>query len=191
MPRPVQWLFGLLITALLVGVPVGYAAYRKAHVRNFRAVRDGVLYRSGQLSLRGLKQVVYDYQIKTVISLRDADVPRQPPPDAAEEEHCRQRGIKYVRIPPRHWSAPDGSVPAEANVRAFLEVMDEPANHPVLLHCFRGVHRSGAYSAIFRMEYEGWGRQAALAEMEALGYDRLAEEWDVREYLERYQPRQK
>jgi protein tyrosine/serine phosphatase len=189
MPRLLQGLLALVIVVILVGTPVGYAAYRKAHVRNFRVVRDGVLYRSGQLSEVGLKRVLYDYQIKTVISLRDAAAPGQEPPDRAEEEHCRKRAINYVRIPPRNWSAPDGSVPAEVGVRQFLEVLDNPANHPVLIHCLRGVHRTGAYCAVFRMEYDGWSHAAALAELRELGYDRLTEEWDVREYLERYQLR--
>ena len=182
MPRVVRWCFATLIAGLLVGGPVGYAAYRKAHVRNFRVVRAGVLYRSGQLSLAGLKGIVSDRGIKTVITLRDD-------PDQAEEEFCRKRGLHYHRLPPRNWLAPDGSVPAAVNVQKFLEIMDDPAHHPVLVHCFRGVHRTGAYSAVFRMEYDGWGRDAALAEMQALGYSNLGEEQDIREYLERYQPR--
>ena len=59
----------------------------------------------------------------------------------------------------------------------------------MLLHCFRGVHRTGAYSAIFRMEFEGWDNAAALAEMQALGYSTLDDEDDIRSYLERYRPR--
>ncbi len=178
--------FGLLIAGMLVGVPVGYAAYRKAHLRNFRVVREGVLYRSGQLSLQGLKNMVNDHGIRTVISLRDP-----LGHDTEEEEYCDKRGIHFYRIPPRNWSAPDGSVPAEPGVRKFLAIMDDPAHYPVLVHCYRGVHRTGAYSAIFRMEYDRWGREAALAEMQLLGYDHFGEEPDILAYLERYQPREK
>lgn len=189
MPQSVRWFFAVLIAALLVGGPVGYASYRKAHLRNFRVVSHGVLYRSGQLSLDGLKRVINDYDIRTVITLRDAAVPGEPALDAAEEEYCQQRGIHFFRIPPRNWWAGDGSVPAEPGVRQFLAIMDESSHYPVLVHCFRGVHRSGAYSAIFRIEYERWSNAAALAEMQALGYSNLDEEWDILGYLERYQPR--
>lgn len=189
MPRLVSGLFAVFLTAVLVGGPLGYATYRKAHLRNFRAVRDGVLYRSGQLSLAGLKSVINDHDIRTVITLRDAPTPEAPAPDAVEEEYCRTRGIHYYRIPPRNWGAADGSVPVEPSVRRFLEIMDDPAHYPVLLHCFRGVHRTGAYSALFRMEYEGWTNAAALAEMQALGYTTLDEEEDILTYLAHYQPR--
>ena len=79
--------------------------------RNFHIVREGVLYRSGQISVEGLQRLVHDYQIKTVITLRDAQRPGDPPPDLAEEEWCRKEEILHVRIPPRAWEAADGSVP--------------------------------------------------------------------------------
>lgn len=191
MPRYVRNCFALLIVAMIFGVPVAYAAYRKAQVRNFRCVRDGVLFRSGQLTPSGLKQVEYDHGIKTVITFRDAHVAGDPPPDRAEEEYCHRRGVRYYRIPPRNWSAPDGSVPAEQSVQRFLQIMDDPSHYPVLIHCFRGVHRSGAYSAIYRMEYERWSKEAALAEMQLLGYTTLDDEKDILTYLENYRPRWK
>jgi tyrosine-protein phosphatase SIW14 len=177
-------LLSIFLIVLLVGGPLGYASYRHSHVRNFRVVHEGVLYRSGQLSHAGLKEIVYDHGIQTVISLRDLS-----DGERSEEEYCKKRGLNHHRIPPRNWSAPDGSVPAEPGIRKFLEIMDDPANYPVLIHCFRGVHRSGAYCAVFRMEYQRWSREAAMAEMQLLGYDNLEAEWDIRTYLERYQPR--
>jgi protein tyrosine/serine phosphatase len=67
--------------------------------------------------------------------------------------------------------------------------MDDPRNYPVLVHCFAGVHRTGAYCAIYRMEYEGWSNAEAIAEMRRCGYDDVDAEWDIYGYLEQYQPR--
>jgi protein tyrosine/serine phosphatase len=189
MPRSLCYLFGVLILALLIAGPAGYAAYRPKHVRNLRVVRDGVLYRSGQLSLTGLRQVLHDHGIKTVVTLRDAATPGAAPPDRAEEEYCLAQEINYHRISPRTWWAPDGSVPAEEGVRRFREVMDDPRNYPVLIHCFAGLHRTGAYCAIYRMEYDRWINTKAIAEMRALGYRDIEDEWDLLGYLESYRPR--
>ncbi len=185
----VRWFLGLSIVAMLVGGPMAYLHYRTVHFRNFHVVRDGVLYRSGQLSLDGLKRAIHDYDIRTVVTLRDAHVPGDPAPDAAEEAYCKEQGMRYVRIPPRAWWASDNSVPAEQGVRTFLEVMDDPSNYPVLVHCFAGYHRSGAYSAIYRMEYEGWTNRNALDEMKNYGYQGLDEHLDLLWYLEDYRPR--
>jgi len=191
MPRTLQWLLGLLIVAMLIGAPWGYAEYRQANFRNFRTVQDGVLYRSGQLSMNGFKRVVHDHGIRTVITLRDASRPGEMPPDVAEENFCLLQDINHHRLPPRLWLGPDETVPAADNVRRFLEIIDDPKNHPVLIHCYAGSHRTGAYCAIYRMEYQRWSSADAIAEVKELGYANLHKEEDVLGYLERYQPRWK
>jgi tyrosine-protein phosphatase SIW14 len=188
MPRSVRLLLGLLLTALLIGGPWAYASYRRTQTRNFRIVHDGHLYRSGQMTLSGLKRVVHDYGIKTVITLRDAATPGERPPDSKEEAYCLAEEINYFRIPPRAWWAPDGPAPVEAGVKKFLDIVTDPDNHPVLVHCFAGSHRTGAYCAIYRMEVQHWSNEEALAEMKACGYSNLDEEWDILGYLEQYRP---
>ena len=77
--------FGVLLTlAILIGGPVGYAAYRNANFRNFRVVEPGVLYRSGQLSQAGLERVIHDFGIRTIVTLRDPVVSGKEP-DWGEE----------------------------------------------------------------------------------------------------------
>jgi tyrosine-protein phosphatase SIW14 len=188
MPRVLRYLFSLLILALLVGVPLAYARYRHAQLRNFHVIQDGVLYRSGQMTLDGLKRVIHDHGIKTVVTLRDAVRPDRPTPDVAEEEYCKKEELTYVRISPRPWWAPDGSVPGDQGVQKFLEVMRDPANYPVLIHCFAGVHRTGAHCAVYRMELNHWTNEQAIAEMVAHGYDNISDEMDLLTYLEQYVP---
>jgi protein tyrosine/serine phosphatase len=191
MPRPLRYGFGLLITFVVVGGPILYSNYRQSEVRAFRVVRDGVLYRSGQLSLDGFKRVVREYDIKCVVSLRDAIHPGDTPPDWEEEKYCKAEEITYVRITPERWWASDDSVPAEKGIRRFRAVMDDPANYPVLIHCFAGVHRTGAYCAVYRMEYEHWSNAEAIAEMRSCGYRNIDDEYDLLSYLEGYRPRWK
>src|SRR5262249_11866410 len=49
-PQVVRYSLAGLIAVLLIGGPIGYALYKKPQLRNFRVVRDGVLYRSGQMT---------------------------------------------------------------------------------------------------------------------------------------------
>jgi len=183
-----RWCFGLLTLGVIVGGPLGYAVYRNVNYRCFRAVEPGVLYRSGQLSQSGLERVLTDYGIRTVITLRDPSVSGKEP-DWGEEEFCQKRDVKYIRIAPQRWSSPDGGPgPADAGVQTFLQVMDDPENQPVLIHCFAGVHRTGAYLAVYRMEFEHWSNARAIDELRAT-YSNLDNEADVRGYLENYQPR--
>jgi tyrosine-protein phosphatase SIW14 len=66
--------------------------------------------------------------------------------------------------------------------------MSDPANHPVLVHCFAGTHRTGAYVAVYRMEFDGLTNQQAIAELMANGYTNINEEMDLLGFLEQYQP---
>lgn len=191
MRRYVQIAFGFAITLFVIGGPIAYASYRDKNFRNFRTVRPGVLYRSGQMTASGLERIVHDYGIRTVVTLRDADLAGHRPPDWREEEYCRKMDIHHFRLPPRLWWSESGPIPADQNVRKLLDVIDDPRHHPVLIHCFAGAHRTGAYCAIFRMEYDHWDNQTALDELYRCGYEHLYDEWDVLGYLQNYVPRWK
>ena len=178
------------MAALVAGVPLLYASHRQTTLRNLRIVQDGVLYRSGQLTPAGFDRVLNDYQIKTVITLRTVRTPGLPYPDGWEKDICDARGLKHVRLIPRVWGPDEkGEVPAEENVRQFLAVMDDPANHPVLVHCFAGIHRTGIMCSIYRMEYDRWPADRALAEMQACGFDPEDMHEHIEGYLRNYHPR--
>ena len=192
MRRPVLAALVAVVAALVVAPAVLYSAYRQTAYRNVRVVEDGVLYRSGQLTPAGLDRVLHDYGIKTVITLRTVRDSGKPYPDEWEAEVCRARGLKHVRLVPKVWGHDEkGEVPADENVRAFLAVMDDPANHPVLVHCFAGVHRTGTMCAVFRMEYQRWPAEKAIAETQVYGFDPEDMHEHIEGYLRAYRPRPK
>ena len=187
--RFLRYLPAVLVAVSLFAVPYGYSEIREKHLRNVRVVDDGVLYRSGQPSPAGLGRLIHDYDIRTVVCFRDVEKGKtEIPPEQWEEGFCAKLGINYVRLPLKVWSHENGVIPADDNVRRFLEIMADRKNHPVLIHCYRGVHRTGTYAAIYRMEHQGWSNAEAMEELKELGYDNLDKELDVRGYLERYKP---
>jgi tyrosine-protein phosphatase SIW14 len=184
MPRLLHVVFTLCVATVMIAGPWWYTHLHDRHFRSLHVVEDGVLYRSGQLDLEGLKTIVRDYRIKTIISLRDGDSTL----DQDEVDWAPYAGITHIRIPPRPWQAEDGSVPAEQGLARFREVMDDPRNYPVLIHCFAGIHRTGAYCAVYRMDRQRWSNADAIAEMRTLGYTTLDGDRDILGFLERYRP---
>lgn len=194
MPKPckkwIPFFLGALIALLLIWGPIAYSRHLVGQYRNFRIVDDAKLYRSGQMTWSALHRTIEEYGIRTVISLRYAVRDGDRPPDWQEEEACKKLGIKYIRIRPREWSPDDnGSIPSQEPVDQFLKIMDDRSVYPVLIHCFAGMHRTGSYCALYRMEYQHWSNDEALNELKSLGYDNLDREEDVRGYLEAYVPR--
>jgi tyrosine-protein phosphatase SIW14 len=185
MPTKLAVVFAGLIATLVVAAPIGYKRWHDKEYRNFRVVEEGVLYRSGQLPLPRLQQFVQTHGIRTVVCLRKGN----DPIDQQEETWVTARGLKFVRIQPPTWYPDEtGKVPAEAALQTFRDVMDDPANYPVLVHCFAGIHRTGAMCAVFRMDYQGWSNEQAMAEMRTMGYSILDDHEDVQGFMIQYRP---
>lgn len=179
-----------IVVALVVAVPLLYSAHRQNTIRNFHVVEDGVLYRSGQLSPEIFNRVMDEYGIKTVVTLRSSRHEGQPFPDACEEKTCFDRHIRHVRLKPKVWGENEkGEVPADENVKAFLDLMRKKENHPVLVHCFAGIHRTGIMCALFRMEYHHWTADRAIEEMQLRGFEPKDMHEHIEAYLRGYHPR--
>jgi tyrosine-protein phosphatase SIW14 len=184
MPNYLRCTFAALIAALLIAGPWWYKGLYERHYRNFHVVTPGKLYRSGQLDAEGLKDMVRLYDIKTIVCLRDAESETSQ----QEEKWAAGQALNYVRIQQKPWRPSAGFIPAEEGLRTFRNVMRDPRNYPVLVHCFAGMHRTGAYCAVYRMDFEGWTTRAALAEMRLMGYQTLDEDVDILDYLANYRP---
>lgn len=192
MPARLRFALAATVVALIVAAPLVYSAHLSTHMRNLRVTEPGVLYRSGQLTPAGLEQVIRDHSIKTVVTLRAARQPGARSPDSWEEDMCAAKGLNHVRIVPRVWGADEaGEIPAEQAVQEFLAVMDKKENHPVLVHCFAGIHRTGTMCAIFRMEYHGWTAERAMSEMQLYGFAPEDMHEHIAVYLRGYKPRGK
>ena len=182
----------LLLLALIAGLPAAHYSLTSVETRNFRVVTPGVLYRSGQMTPAGLSRILDEYRIRTLISFRDSRDSTAPPPDEFETDLCQSKRVEYHRLAPQRWSAPDGTVPAKANVAKFLEIVRDPKTpRPILVHCFAGIHRTGAFVAIYRMECEGWSNDDAIQEMLRIGSIRSTFENDQLDYLANYRPNRK
>jgi uncharacterized protein (TIGR01244 family) len=95
---------------------------------------------------------------RSVINLR---LPSEP--GVAEEAAVvEQAGMTYIHLPM------DGSAPEKATAERFLDVVANPANQPVYIHC-ASANRVGAMWAIKRVVLDGWPRDRAIAEGQAIG----------------------
>ena len=83
-------------------------------------------------------------------------------------------------------------VPTQETVDKFLDIMDDSSNYPVLIHCYHGVGRAQLFSAIYRIEYEGWSNQDAREQTRILLKGSSFDEGAPKgEYLINYKPRSK
>ena len=136
----------LLLGSLGVGAVYGYWV---VFDHRFTTITEGRIYKSGAMSPETLVDKVRRYGIKTVIDLRSNSTKVD-----TERSALEQVGVQYFHIPSRQ-------IPANETMEAFLEVMDNHADPPILIHCKHGEGRSVLFAAIYRMEYESWSKERA------------------------------
>jgi protein tyrosine phosphatase (PTP) superfamily phosphohydrolase (DUF442 family) len=198
MARIVRWALVMGVVILVAGLPFVHYRYVYAHSKRLREVDPGRVYRSGQLNADGFRDARDQCGIRTVICLRDDD----PDPEVdrgflpgsgtlKESELCEQLGLRFLFIAPDLVSRRQVPGRRPEAIERFLEVMDDPASYPVLIHCNAGLNRTGVLVAVYRMEYQGWSRAEAFRETLDNGFGRSqctsANDY-IKQYILTYEP---
>jgi protein tyrosine/serine phosphatase len=158
---------GFAVLAIVL-IFVGKYVYDMNINHNFETITEGKVYKSGVIPPDQLKDYINKYHIKSVIDLRfpgtgdDVNNPEIPAELTAEKNAIEKiKGVNYFN---------NGSdqVPKPENLKTFFRIMDNPANYPVLIHCYHGVGRAELYSAIYRIEYENFTNEEARSGVRTL-----------------------
>ena len=158
---------GFAVLAIVLFL-VGKYVYDMNINHNFETITEGKVYKSGVIPPDELENYINEYHIKSVVDLRfpgtgdDVNNPEIPAELTAEKEAIEKiKGVNYFN---------NGSdqVPKQENLKTFFRIMDNPANYPVLIHCYHGVGRAEMYSAIYRIEYENFTNEEARSGVRTL-----------------------
>jgi protein tyrosine/serine phosphatase len=120
-------------------------------IKNFGKVNENY-YRGSQPTEAQISQLKA-IGIKSVIDLRKDNEPE-------EQSWVEGGGMKYFNIPLRSSEAA-----SEEQTNYFLQLVNDPNNWPVFVHCKGGRHRTGALTALYRITHDGWTAEQAFREM--------------------------
>jgi hypothetical protein len=124
---------------------------------NFRVVEPGLVYRCAQLSSRELERTVKTYGIKTVINLRGVC---EPAPWYLDQ--CRVLSRLQVSLEDLGCSA--GRLPSTQTIRQLLEILNQ-TEYPILVHCHRGIDRTGLVVAVALLLHHDMDLDTALKQL--------------------------
>jgi tyrosine-protein phosphatase SIW14 len=191
-----RWYFSLFLCLFTVVSIAWYAFMQERHYRHLYVVKPGVLYRSGQLTHKGLERVLYENNIGTLINLRSPDSGKTDKSDSWEEDLCFKSFVRFVSIPFRPADHPKALSMTETHeiideaAGRFLEILSDPISYPrpILIHCLAGVHRTGLMVALYRVEKEGWSKEQAIDEMKQRGYTAFVSDDPLCQFIVNWTP---
>jgi len=166
MKKPMKSLLGLIVLGVVTASGLWAWSYYVGLPRNFGEVAPGRLYRSGQGSEPQLRHAIERYHLKSIICLRKVQGDGDPRWFRQEKDLARRMGVNFIYQPMTADTLGDEKVWIK-----LLEIAQDPASGPVLVHCAQGELRTGFFCALYRQIIDGWSWEKAIAEMERFGYD--------------------
>lgn len=153
------WLTAAAAMLVLTGMAVSVSQNPKTTgaIRNFGKVNENY-YRGSQPTAEQFAQLKA-LGIKTVIDLRKDS-------KAGAQEQVHALGMQYFNLPLKASRAA-----TEEQTNYFLQLVNDPKNWPVYVHCKGGRHRTGALTAVYRITHDGWTADQAFAEMKIYDFD--------------------
>ena len=155
----------LVCTLLALGIACGDRG-----PRNFGVVEEGELYRSGRLETEVLRDVIQEYDIKTVVDLGSFD--RYPEKQRSNQEAAAELGATWYGLQ----MVGDGRANPNGYVAA-LRLLSDPANQPALIQCAGGSERTGTAVVLYRHVVQGRRIQPSYEESFQHGHDADSYRW--------------
>ena len=112
------------------------------------------LYRGAQPTAEGLQELK-KLGVRTVIDLRESD---------GNQARMAELGLTYEHIPMTAFRVKDD------HVVQFLRIAGAADHAPIFVHCKRGADRTGLMCAVYRVAFQGWTKDQAIAEMTQGGF---------------------
>jgi hypothetical protein len=158
------WLFGLM---LLVAAAASGLTYR--HHKRYKHLathEPGMVYRSAWLDADVFREVIEQFQIRTVLNLCE--------PDEMGAQRCldqraavRGSGARLVEMP-----MPAATIdPADPAIQPFVDLLSDPKNYPLLVHCQHGVTRTAKVLTMYDILFRKMTADESLAAMPLFGRD--------------------
>jgi tyrosine-protein phosphatase SIW14 len=147
-----------ILLALTVFAISSHAADIEKEIPHFNQVTAHI-YRGGRPSAAGLQELE-QLGVKTIIDLENNSGAIQ-----SEQAGLKNTSIQFVSVPLASWKTPK-----DADVEKVLQLLADPQNYPIFIHCQHGQDRTGLLVGLYRVFEMNWKPVDAYHEMKERGF---------------------
>jgi len=156
----------LLIGLIALIYVLGGAVYWYNNVNHaYRVVSEDKVYKSGLIPPHKLDKFLIPNKIKTVIDLLEPNLHDALNPASQDDINKEAKAIEEINkkygTNIKHINIQSSQIPNKKTLTEFYKIIDDPKNYPIHIHCYHGMGRAVMYSAIYRIEKEGWSVKKA------------------------------
>lgn len=165
MSRKLQLSIVALFLAVVAGTG-GWIYYQQHRFKHFAVHEPGMVYRSAWLAPDALSQLIETYQIRSVVNLCNPDEMTLQQWEG-ERKSVAGAGATLFAVP----------LPNTVNVdpqswKPHLDIMANPDNYPMLVHCQHGVTRTSMFLTAYDIIYRHKTAEDSLAVQPIFGHVR-------------------
>jgi hypothetical protein len=165
MSRKLQLSVIALFLAVVAGTG-GWIYHQQHRFKHFAVHEPGMVYRSAWLAPDALAQIIETYQIRSVVNLCNPDE-MTPAMWEGERKAVAGAGATLYAVP----------LPNTVNVdptawKPHLDIMANPDNYPMLVHCQHGVTRTSMFLTAYDVIYRHKTAEDSLAVQPTFGHVR-------------------
>ncbi|GEM_PF-247289 len=155
--------FKFVLASILILAAAYY--YQVNYNFRFEQISEQKVYKSALIDPDRLEEFLIPNHIKTVINLLDPGTKDDLNPGQMEHISSEEYAIEKINnehnTTIRHINIPSGQVPTAQTLEKFFAILDNNDSYPILIHCYHGTGRAAIYSALYRIEYEGFKNDEA------------------------------
>jgi rhodanese/phosphatase family protein len=154
----------VLLVLVASGATGAWIYYQQHHFKHFAVHDPGMVYRSAWLSADALSQLIETYQIRSVVNLCNPDE-MTPQMWASERRAVASAGATLHAVP-----LPN-SIEFDPHVwEQHLEILANPNNYPMLVHCQHGVTRTAMFLATYDVIHRHQTAEESLSAQPLFGH---------------------
>ena len=166
--RHQQWPLGVLLLGIFCALGAGSWIHAHQRYKHFAVHEPGKVYRCAWVEPDVMAELVRKYHIRTVVNLcRPEELGRSR--ELEEQGAVIAAGGRTLFLP-----MPESANPRDTRLEPLKQLLKEPDNFPLLVHCQHGVNRTARFLAMYEVLVNGADGEAAVQAMPKFGRRRYA-----------------